>query len=131
MDESLLLRLHLSQDTLQRLTYTQMTSLKALLDRPPPTLCSFIRKMSAEKLRRELARLNVPVTATEYSLGVLESNLKEIFSDWRLDSRERAGLLSALARSFLLKSSRTHQLFIEIVQLKSSMLLYLSTCGDR
>jgi hypothetical protein len=98
VDENLLSRLQISRDTLQRLTHFQMTSLKSLLEHPPECLSQAVRLRSAENLRKQLSKLNVPINATEYHFNLLESYLKDLFLDWRLDSRERNRLLSGLAR---------------------------------
>ena len=100
--ETSLAQLQISQETLQRLTHFQIASLGRILEHPPHALVKVVRLMSSENLKMELFRLNVPIHAIEYPYNLLESYMKDIFSDWEFDERDRNQLLTALARSCII-----------------------------
>jgi hypothetical protein len=128
INDQLLSRLQISRDTLQRLTHVQMTSLSAILERPPACLARVVAQMPSDKLKREFSRLNVPISAIEYPMNLLESYLRDLFVDWRMNGQERNLVLSALARyvSFLSLASQ----MTEIVPPTSSMCLCSFICGE-
>lgn len=75
-----------------------MMALGDLLENPFPSLTRVVAKLPLKQLKRELSRLNVPISATEYPLSLLESYLRDLFVEWRINSLERNRLLRALAR---------------------------------
>jgi hypothetical protein len=65
--------------------------------------------MPSDQLKKEFSRLNVPISATEYPLNLLESYLRDLFVEWRMNSQERSCLLSALAR-YVFPTFLTHDI---------------------